>query len=53
MTSGPTGASPGTNNQIYADFYLYFTGTQNAEAIWNALLKLCDLYPAEPTVVAR
>jgi hypothetical protein len=42
-----------SNDEIYSDFYLYFTGTQNAEAIWNALLNLRDLYPAEPTVVAR
>ena len=42
-----------SNEEIYDGFYLYFTGTQNAEAIWNALLKLRDLYPAEPAVVAR
>ena len=42
-----------SNEEIYDDFYFYFTGTQNAEAIWNALLKLRDLYPAEPAVVAR
>jgi hypothetical protein len=42
-----------SNNHIYSSLYLYFQGDENADSVWNALLRLHELYPAEPTVVAR
>jgi hypothetical protein len=42
-----------SNEKIHSDFVLLFTGSQNGNTIWNGLLRLRDLYPTEPAVVAR
>jgi hypothetical protein len=38
---------------IQANLDVYFLGDGNGEAAWKALLKLRDLFPAEPVVVAQ
>ena len=42
-----------TNNHIYSSVILYFADNEDADGVWSALLRLRELYPAEPAVVAR
>ena len=41
------------NNHIYKSINLYFVGEDDGKAVWSALLKLRDLYPADPAVTVR
>jgi hypothetical protein len=41
------------NNHIYSSVILYFANNDDADGVWSALLRLRELYPAEPAVVAR
>jgi uncharacterized membrane protein len=41
------------NNHIYKSINLYFVSEDDGQALWNALLKLRELYPAPPTVTVR
>jgi uncharacterized membrane protein len=42
-----------SNNHIYSSVILYFANDEDADGVWRALLRLRDLYPAGPAVVAR
>ena len=42
-----------SNNHIYKSINLYFVSEDDGAAVWSALGKLRDLYPALPAVTAR
>lgn len=42
-----------SNNRIAYSVTMYFIGDSSGQAVWDALLRLRALYPAEPSVAAR
>lgn len=42
-----------SSSHIYSSIIFYFANSQDGGSLWNALLKLRSLYPAEPAVIAR
>lgn len=42
-----------SDNHVSYSVTVFFIGDSSGQTVWDALLKLRDLYPAEPTVDVR